>query len=81
MGEQNRESTTNDAFDDLFDPVVAIDVDSALLDDLESSNESAESARKQTRLADKRRRAEARLEAKRLREEIGDYDFDFDDNF
>jgi hypothetical protein len=32
-------------------------------------------------LADKRRRAEQRLEALRLREELGDYDFEFDDDF
>jgi hypothetical protein len=30
-------------------------------------------------LAEKRRRAERRLEAKRLREELGYYDMDFDD--
>ncbi|MCH1492880.1 MAG: hypothetical protein L7T24_10000 [Luminiphilus sp.] len=32
-------------------------------------------------LAAKRRRAEQRLEALRLREELGDFDFDFEDDF
>ncbi len=32
-------------------------------------------------LAKKRRRAEQRLEALRLREELGDFDFDFEDDF
>ena len=31
-------------------------------------------------LANKRRRAEQRLEALRLREELGDFDFDFEDD-
>ena len=31
-------------------------------------------------LASKRRRAEQRLEALRLREELGDFDFDFEDD-
>lgn len=77
MGEQNRESTTNESLDDLYDPMVAVDVDDELLDELESGGATCD----KTRLAAKRRKAEQRLEAMRLREELGDYDFDFDDDF
>ena len=80
MGEQNRETTANDSLEDLFDPMVAVDVDDELLDELESGGSTADKARDQTRLAAKRRRAEARIEAMRLREELGDYDFDFDES-
>ena len=77
MGEQNRESTTSESLDDLYDPMVAVDVDDDLLDELEAGNVGCDKAR----LAAKRRKAEQRLEAMRLREELGDYDFDFDDDF
>ena len=49
-------------------------------DDFDALEDSVLSLREDS-LATKRRRAEQRLEALRLREELGDYDFDFDDDF
>ena len=71
MGNRNQESAA-DALDDVFEPVIG-----------EFSEEaypglSTSSSDKQ-RLAEKRRRAEKRIEELRLREELGDYDLEFDD--
>ena len=71
MGDRNQESVS-DSFDELFEPVIG-----------EFSEEaypglSTSSSDKQ-RLAEKRRRAEKRIEELRLREELGDYDLEFDD--
>lgn len=71
MGDRNQESVSDDV-DDFFEPVIG-----------EFSDEAYESLgtislEKQT-LAEKRRRAEQRLEELRLREELGDYDLEFDD--
>jgi hypothetical protein len=72
MAERNQESATSDAIDDFFEPV---------LGDL-SEDEVEElvpvSTEKQ-RLAAKRRRAEQRLEERRLRDELGYYDLQLDD--
>lgn len=70
MGNRNQESAP-DSYDDLFDPSIA-----------EFSEEAYEgvspvSSEKQ-KLAEKRRRAEQLIERSRLREELGDYDFEFD---
>ncbi|MEE4111051.1 MAG: hypothetical protein V2I24_16990 [Halieaceae bacterium] len=75
MGDRNQhgnQESATDAFDDAFEPVIG-----------EFSEEAYEglstlSSEKQ-RLAEKRRRAEKRLEELRLREELGDYDLEFDD--
>ena len=72
MGERSQESANTDPLDDLFDPVIGELTD----EDLEGF-EPVLSGKQQ--LAEKRRRAEQRLEAKRLREELGYYDMDFDD--
>lgn len=77
MGERGREAGTEDALDDGFDPIMAGELGDELLDELEQPKPTGDKAR----LAAKRRRAEQRLEALRLREELGDYDFDFDDDF
>ncbi|MEM8548625.1 MAG: hypothetical protein AAGF46_10745 [Pseudomonadota bacterium] len=71
MGDHNQESAP-ESVEELFEPVIG-----------EFSEEAYEglstvSSEKQ-RLAEKRRRAEQRLEEARLREELGDYDLEFDD--
>ena len=72
MGERNQEPTTSDALDDIFEPA---------LGDLTEQDfqEVAPISSEKQRLAQKRRRAEQRLEEKRLRDELGDYDLEFDD--
>ncbi len=72
MGERSQETTTTDPLDDLFDPLIGDLSD----DDLEAF-EPVLSCKQQ--LAEKRRRAERRLEEKRLREELGYYDLELDD--
>ncbi len=72
MGDHKQESAP-DSVDDLFEPVIG-----------EFSEEAYEglstvSTEKQ-QLAAKRRRAEQRLEELRLREELGDYDLEFNDD-
>jgi hypothetical protein len=71
VGDRNQESAS-DGIDDFFEPVIG-----------EFSEEAYEglgtiSLEKQS-LAEKRLRAEQRLEELRLREELGDYDLEFDD--
>ena len=72
MGERNQEPTTSDALDDIFEPA---------LGDLTEQDfqEVAPVSCEKQRLAQKRRRAEQRLEEKRLRDELGYYDLQFDD--
>jgi len=62
--------------DDLYDPNLA-DFGDEDFDNLADETMSL----CEDSLADKRRRAEQRLEALRLREELGDYDFEFDEDF
>lgn len=77
MGERNQtQAKTDDGMDDLYDPGLSEFGD----DDFDALEDSVLSLREDS-LATKRRRAERRLEALRLREELGDYDFDFDDDF
>lgn len=77
MGERNQtQAKTDDGMDDLYDPGLSEFGD----DDFDALEDSVLSLREDS-LATKRRRAEQRLEALRLREELGDYDFDFDDDF
>lgn len=71
MGERERAADL-DGNDDGFEPLVG-DYDNDDFEPLE-----AFSSQKQ-RLAAMRRRAERRLEEKRLREELGDYDLELDD--
>jgi hypothetical protein len=72
MGEPNQEPATNDALDDIFEPVLGD------LTDQDFQELAPISTEKQC-LAEKRRRAEQRLEEKRLRDELGDYDLELDD--
>ncbi len=77
MGERNQTQTkTDDGMDDMYDPALSEFGD----DDFDALEDTVLSLREDS-LATKRRRAERRLEALRLREELGDYDFDFDDDF
>ncbi len=71
MGEREQAADL-DGNDDGFEPIVG-DYDNDDFEPLE-----AFSSQKQ-RLAAMRRRAERRLEEKRLREELGDYDLELDD--
>ena len=71
MGERNQEPTTQEPLEDIFEPMLGEMSDEDLV-------ELAPTTGKQ-RLAEKRRRAEQRLEEKRLRDELGDYDLELDD--
>lgn len=72
MAERNQEPTVAESLDDFFEPVLG-DVSD---DDLEDMTPI--SSEKQ-RLAAKRRRAEQRLEERRLRDELGYYDLQLED--
>lgn len=71
MGNQSTESST-DNNDDFFEPLLA-DLSDELFED------ACHLSSEKQRLAAKRRRAEQKLEERRLREELGDYDFELDD--
>ena len=71
MGERNPEPATPEPLDDIFEPAIG-DISEEMLQDLVPL-----SSEKQ-RLVQKRRLAEQRLEEKRLRDELGDYDLQLD---
>lgn len=73
MGDRNQEST-QDGMDELFEPVIGEFSEEAY----EGLSTESEPSPKHD-LAEKRRRAEQRIEELRLREELGDYDLEFDD--
>ena len=72
MGERDTASMSEDSAEDLFEPGMG-EISDEDLDSLDFAEAVTEKALK----AAKRRRAEERLEMLRLREELGDYDFDF----
>jgi hypothetical protein len=72
MGDRNQERAGSDAVDDLYEPVIGDLMDEDLEEFLPPSTEKQ-------RLAEKRRRAEQRLEERRLRDELGYYDLELDD--
>ena len=72
MGERNQEPMASESLDDIFEPALGELIDEEFDDLIPVSSEKL-------CLADKRRRAEQRLEEKRLRDEIGYYDIDLDD--
>jgi hypothetical protein len=72
MRERSPEQTLVEPLDELFEPALAERVD----DDLAELLPASPTMRS---LTEKRRRAEERLEAKRLRDELGDYDLQLDD--
>jgi hypothetical protein len=72
MGERTREPVNNEQLDDIFEPMM----DDLTEDEFEELTPLASSKKL---LAEKRRKAELRLEEKRLRDELGFYDLEFDD--
>lgn len=72
MGERNQEPASAEPLDDVFEPA---------LDDMadDEFEEPTPMATGKKLLAEKRRKAELRLEEKRLRDELGFYDLEFDD--
>ena len=74
MGERDRTVVTEDSAEEMFEPGLG-----ELSEDDFESLDFAEAVTEKALNAAKRRRAEARLEILRLREELGDYDFDFGD--
>ena len=72
MGERNQEPATTEVIDDIFEPGLGelTEQDLRELTSIPSVKQC---------LAEKRRRAEQRLEEKRLRDELGDYDLELDD--
>ncbi|MFV0476779.1 MAG: PA3496 family putative envelope integrity protein [Parahaliea sp.] len=69
MGNTHQDTVSSEAMDDFFEPVLVGMSDE---DDFEPMTSEKH------RLAQKRRRAEQRLEQRRLREELGDYDLELD---
>ncbi len=74
MGERDTTATTERPTEDLFDPAL-----SELEEDDFEAMDFAEAVTEKSLKAEKRRRAEERLEMLRLREELGDYDLDCDE--
>lgn len=75
MASRNRDTSDREVVDDFFEPVIG-EVSDDDLDDILAA--PADEARRHS-LAEKRRRAEKRLEEKRLREELGYFDLELDD--
>ena len=72
MGERTQDPTPPEPLEDIFEPAQGEMSD-------EEFAEMAPIPSDKQRLAEKRRRAEQRLEEKRLRDELGYYDLDLDD--
>ena len=72
MGESDTTVATEGPSEELFDPALG-----ELEDDDFEAMDFAEAVTEKALKAEKRRRAEERLEMLRLREELGDYDLDF----
>ena len=75
MGERETNAVTEESPDDFFE--VAGELSDEDFDSLDFAEAVTEKALK----AAKRRRAEERLEMLRLREELGGYDLEFDEDF
>lgn len=72
MGERSQEPEVSESLDEIFDPAMG-----DLMD--EETEELIVVSSEKHRLAEKRRRAEQRLEELRLRDELGYYDLDLED--
>ena len=72
MGERSQEPSTAEALDDMFEPALS-DLSEEVMQEL------APLSSEKQRLVQKRRLAEQRLEERRLRDELGDYDLQLDD--
>ncbi len=71
MTQRTQEPAPSDSLDDMFEPALELSED-----DFE---ELVPVSTEKQRLAEKRRRAEQRLEQRRLREELGYYDLELED--
>lgn len=71
MGQRTSEPSLSDSIDEFFEPMLS----DALDDDID--NETPVNGKK-NRLAELRRRAELRIEEKRMREELDYMDLDWD---
>ena len=74
MGERDTTVVTEEAAEEIFEQGLG-----ELADEDFESLDFAEAVSEKALKAEKRRRAEERLEMLRLREELGDYDLDFGD--
>jgi hypothetical protein len=72
MGERSQEPSTAEALDDMFEPALS-DLSEEVMQEL------APLSSEKQRMVQKRRLAEQRLEERRLRDELGDYDLQLDD--
>ncbi len=72
MGERDTKVIAEGPTEELFDPALG-----ELQDNDFEAMDFAEAVTEKALKAEARRRAEERLEILRLREELGDYDFDF----
>ncbi|HAN28479.1 MAG: hypothetical protein NXH81_07180 [Halieaceae bacterium] len=72
MTERTQEQANSDSLDDIFEPALLDMSDDDFDDAIPVSTEKQ-------RLAEKRRRAEQRIEQRRLREELGYYDLELGD--
>jgi hypothetical protein len=71
MGNRNQEPSTTESVEDLFEPAFADLPEEVVLLEMEPISSEKH------RLVQKRRMAERKLEEKRLRDELGDYDLEF----
>ena len=72
MGQRSTEPTVSDSIDEFFEPVLGDAVDDVL-------NAEEPEVSGKSRLAELRRRAEARLEEKRIQDELGYMDLDWEE--
>lgn len=72
MSQRSTESNLSDNIEEFFEPMLGDGFE-------ESPNADAPVARRKNRLAELRRRAEQRLEEKRMQEELDYMDLDWDD--
>jgi hypothetical protein len=72
MGQRTIDLNFSDSIDEFFEPLLS----DAMDEDLDADEPQVKN---QSRLAELRRRAELRLEEKRLREELNYFDLDWED--
>jgi hypothetical protein len=72
MGQRNSEPSVSDSIDEFFDPIL-----SDAIDEVDEAEEPR--ARGKHHLAALRRRAEEKLEERRMREELGYIDLDWEE--
>ena len=73
MGQRTSEPSLSDSIDEFFEPILGDSLD----DDIDTETQISSG---KNRLAQLRRRAEQRLEEKRMREELDYLDLDWDDD-